>query len=369
MDRKTLLMIPIFLLGMALLVESIWSLFSLTTVINEGTLKAKSRDREIVSNFSGCSAAEVTPAQRVMSESDTQALTVSILNRDTQACDEAISLNAPEFAVSPNTLNVWLTIPPGQKRSLVWILIPQKLGTFSLAVSFSSPETTQIIGITVTDVFGLTIWQAQLLSYTGSFLGTFLGPLPAIAWIGTVLWRRKKARRRWAQPGPPKKRLLPAGGGNSLSIFYCYAHEDKALRNQLEKHLSPLLRSDQITDWYDGKITPGTVWEDEITAHLNAADIILLLISPDFVASDYCMSHEMTRAIERHHAGEAFVVPIILRHVTWDGLPFADLQVLPSEGKPVCSSDWTTKDEAFYDVVQGIRLVVETLLAIKTKSS
>ena len=74
------------------------------------------------------------------------------------------------------------------------------------------------------------------------------------------------------------------------------------------------------------------VWEDEITVHLNAAHIILLLISPDFAASDYYIN-QMKPAIERHRAGEAFVVPIILRPVNWDSLPFADLQVLPSERK------------------------------------
>src|SRR5437868_874955 len=166
MDRKTLLIIPIFLLGIALLVGSIWSLFSLKTIINEGTLEAKRYDALVVGRFSTClvEETEVTPAQRVMSESDTQTLTVSVSNPGTQACDEAIFLNAPEFDVSPDTLNRTLTIPPQQKRSLVWILIPQKLGTFSLAVSFSSSDITQTIGITVTDVFGLKIWQVELLS-------------------------------------------------------------------------------------------------------------------------------------------------------------------------------------------------------------
>ena len=106
MDRKTFsLMIPIFLLGIALLVGSIWFLISLKTIVNEGTLKAKSYDARVVGSFSTYLVkTEVTPAQRVMSESDTQTLTVSVTNLDTQACDEAVSLNAPEFDVSPNTL-------------------------------------------------------------------------------------------------------------------------------------------------------------------------------------------------------------------------------------------------------------------------
>ena len=146
----------------------------------------------------------------------------------------------------------------------------------------------------------------------------------------------------------------------SLSIFYCYAREDKALRDQLEKHLSPLQRSGQISDWYDGEIVPGTPWNEEITMQLNAAHIILLLISSDFIASDYCYSKEMMRAMERHQAREASVVPIILRPAVWDNMPIAGLQVLPSGGKAV--SSWSNVDEAFHDVVQGIRLVVATLL-------
>jgi TIR domain len=160
-------------------------------------------------------------------------------------------------------------------------------------------------------------------------------------------------------PTTQKKSISSAITETPLSIFYCYAHQDEVLRAELEKHLSPLYRSGQIINWYDGEIVPGTPWNEEITKRLNAAQIILLLISPDFVASDDC-SKEMTRAIERHQMGEAHVVPIILRRVHWDGMPFADLQVLPSGGKPI--SSWPTRDDAFYDVVQGIRSVVSAKL-------
>jgi hypothetical protein len=156
------------------------------------------------------------------------------------------------------------------------------------------------------------------------------------------------------QPKTQKKRLP-----NSLSVFYCYAPEDKALRAELEKHLSPLHRSGQIINWYDGEIVPGTLWNEEVAIRLNAAHIILLLVSPDFIASDHCYDKQMTRAIERHRAGEASVIPILLRPVAWDATPFANLQMLPSSGVPV--SSWPTRDEAFYDVVQGICSVVATL--------
>lgn len=142
-------------------------------------------------------------------------------------------------------------------------------------------------------------------------------------------------------------------------IFLCYAHEDEALLNKLKVHLKPLQRQGMIDIWYDRNISAGTEWGREIDKHLNTAQVILLLVSPDFLASDYCYTIEMQRAIERHDLGEATVIPIILRHVYWQGAPFGKLQALPKDGKPVVSSDWNNWDEAFFDVSEGIRKAVE----------
>jgi uncharacterized protein (UPF0297 family) len=142
-----------------------------------------------------------------------------------------------------------------------------------------------------------------------------------------------------------------------ISIFYSYAHEDELLRQQLEKHLAVLRRQGLISEWYDRQIIAGTEWVHEIDTHLETASIILLLVSPDFIASDYCYESEMNRAIERHKAGEALVIPIILRPVDWHGSPFGNLQALPKDGKPVTS--WTNRDEAFLDIAEGLRRVIE----------
>src|SRR6266487_4558204 len=104
----------------------------------------------------------------------------------------------------------------------------------------------------------------------------------------------------------------------TIDIFFCYAREDEGLLNQLKTHLKALQRQELIDTWHDRNISAGTEWEREINKHLNEADIILLLISPDFMASDYCYSVEMKRALERHKAGEAYVIPIILRPVDWE---------------------------------------------------
>lgn len=151
---------------------------------------------------------------------------------------------------------------------------------------------------------------------------------------------------------------------NIKEIFFCYAREDEKLRIELEKQLNILKRQGFIDFWHDREISAGTEWEREIDVHLNTAHIILLLISPDFMVSDYCYSKEMKRAMERHEAGEARVIPVILRPVYWRGAPFGKLQALPTDGKPVVSSQWHNLDEAFYNVAEGIRKAVEGLNAL-----
>src|SRR5690348_5930837 len=120
-----------------------------------------------------------------------------------------------------------------------------------------------------------------------------------------------------------------------LEVFISYSHEDSTLRNELAKHLSNLRKQDLISDWYDGDIIAGTEWEKQIIDQLNAAKIILLLISADFMASDFCYSIELRQAINRHDANQARVIPIILRPTDLKGAPFAKLKELPTDGKAV----------------------------------
>lgn len=147
----------------------------------------------------------------------------------------------------------------------------------------------------------------------------------------------------------------------SIEVFYSYAHKDEKLRNKLETQLSLLKQQGHITNWHDRKIGAGKEWANEIDEHLNTADIILLLISPDFLASDYCYDIEMERALERHNRGEARVIPIILRWVRWQETPLGKLQALPTDAKPVMSSGWHNQDEAFFNIAEGIRKIVEEI--------
>ena len=107
------------------------------------------------------------------------------------------------------------------------------------------------------------------------------------------------------------------------------------------------------------QISGGQEWQGKINEHLNSAPIILLLVSSDFIASDYCYNVEMQRAIERHKTGEARVIPIILRPVSWEKSLFGQLQGFPKNVKPVTT--WENQDEAFKDIVEGINRVVEEL--------
>ncbi len=137
-----------------------------------------------------------------------------------------------------------------------------------------------------------------------------------------------------------------------LEVFCCYACEDQEMLVQLKKHLAPLERQGLITIWSDTNLTAGVEWEKELHKHLESADIFLLLISPDFMDSDYCYSTEMGRAIERHNEGCVVVIPILLRPTFWQNASFAELQIIPTEAKPV--TNWPNRDDAFHHITEQI---------------
>lgn len=145
----------------------------------------------------------------------------------------------------------------------------------------------------------------------------------------------------------------------ALEVFLSYSHKDRMLRDELAIHLSNLRRQGIISDWYDGDIAPGTDWHEQIQTHLNHAQVILLLISADFMASELCYSIEMQQAIARHQTNKARVIPIILRPTDWEGAPFSHLKALPTDGKPV--TDWPTHDNAFADIMKGLRVAIKEL--------
>jgi len=128
-----------------------------------------------------------------------------------------------------------------------------------------------------------------------------------------------------------------------------------------------LKRDGVIQGWHDRRISGGQEWNGGIDAHMKSADIILLLVSSDFLASNYCYDIEVATAMERHEAKEARVVPVILRPCDWTTAPFGKLQALPKDAKPV--RKWSDQDEAFLDIAKGIRRVAEEIRVAKERES
>lgn len=143
------------------------------------------------------------------------------------------------------------------------------------------------------------------------------------------------------------------------TVFYSYSHRDEALKEKLDEQLSVLKRRGLISTWHDREIAAGTNWKDQIDDHLDTADVILLLVSPSFIASDYCWDREMKRALERHSRGHARVMPVILRPCLWQETPFAELQAVPKDARPVTL--WQDQDEAFFSIATAIQQAVKEL--------
>jgi hypothetical protein len=137
------------------------------------------------------------------------------------------------------------------------------------------------------------------------------------------------------------------------AVFFSYSHKDEALRDELDKHLSILRRQGVISTWHDRRLVAGDEFGAGISAELERADIILLLVSSDFLNSEYCYGVEMARAMERHASGAARMIPVILRSCDWHSTPFGKLLAAPTDGKPV--TKFADPDDAFLDITKAIR--------------
>jgi hypothetical protein len=144
-----------------------------------------------------------------------------------------------------------------------------------------------------------------------------------------------------------------------VQVFISYSRKDEMLLDELKEHLSPLRREGMIELWHDRQIHVGDSWKDVIDEKLESADVILFLVSVDFLASEYLYDIEMKRALERHERRESRVIPIVLRPCVWEASPLGRFQALPRNAQPVIT--WVNRDEAWSNVVQGIRAAVRGL--------
>lgn len=144
-----------------------------------------------------------------------------------------------------------------------------------------------------------------------------------------------------------------------INIFISHSHADAEFAESLEKHLSILKRQNIIDVWHDRSIDCAEEWQQKLDAHLNSSQIILLLISPDFLASDYCYEIELRHALERNDSGKAIVIPIILRPCAWENSPIAKLQVLPRDAIPITQS--SNLDESFLQITKDLMPIIQRI--------
>jgi TIR domain len=151
----------------------------------------------------------------------------------------------------------------------------------------------------------------------------------------------------------------PDNSSVPLRLFCVYSHKDRNVRDRLEVHLTLLKRNHVISVWRDMLIVAGQEWRREISKNLEQADIILLLVSADMLASDFVYDVELARALERHETGAACVIPVLVRKVDLTDAPFSALQWLPSNGNAITL--WADRDSALTDVARGVRLAAMRL--------
>ena len=147
---------------------------------------------------------------------------------------------------------------------------------------------------------------------------------------------------------------------DKISIFISYAHADEDIKKELDKQLTPLKRSGKIETWNDRELVAGQEWDEVIITELNKSDVILLLISADFIASQYIWDKELATAMKRHEEGTAHVIPIIIKNCLWQEMPFAKLQALPKNAKPVAAYDLA--EDAYTEIAVAINKLVNSMI-------
>ncbi|WP_309366229.1 toll/interleukin-1 receptor domain-containing protein [Rouxiella aceris] len=150
-------------------------------------------------------------------------------------------------------------------------------------------------------------------------------------------------------------------------VFISYSHKDELFKDSLKEHLSPLLQKGIISTWDDRDISAGNDWAQEISVNLEAAEVILFLISPSFLASEYCSNIEAKRAMELHDEHKSILIPIVVRPCEWSECDYSRFQAVPKDAKPVAL--WSNEDEAWLDAVRGIKKIAQSVLENNEKKN
>ncbi|WP_437755687.1 protein kinase domain-containing protein [Sorangium sp. So ce1389] len=181
--------------------------------------------------------------------------------------------------------------------------------------------------------------------------------------VDDVQWRCGSSRTSselfgaLGHPGEESFSERGARNDSGLQVFISYAQRDGGLCDELLIHLSMMRREGFIREWYDRLVAPGVDRKMEAQRMLESSEVVLPLLSADFIASDECFQLEMGRAFEKHERGEARIIPVVVRACDWEHPPLGLLPALPTDAKPVTS--WANRDEAWLDVIRGIRRALE----------
>ena len=160
-------------------------------------------------------------------------------------------------------------------------------------------------------------------------------------------------------PGRSGRVKLSRTEPKAVKVFISYCHADKEIKEDLLKHMLPLKRLNMIETWTDLEILPGDEWDKEISNSLASADIVLLLVSIDFINSEYCYNVELEQANKRYQEGRTRVIPVIVRECLWKHTSFAGFHALPREAQAITT--WDDRDKALKDVVEGLYAVVQEM--------
>ena len=269
--------------------------------------------------------------------------------------ERTIAILSPDYLGAPNPRAEWAAAfnrdPTGKSR----ILLPVRVRECDLKGLLAQIVYIDLVGLDETAALKALLAGVQSGRARPTTAPRFPGETSGRK--GTIL-RGETLSLFSGKPPFPKNLPLTT---KAIEVFFSYAREDDELRIKLEKHLALLKRQGLITDWHVGEIGAGKEPKREIDTYLNRSRIILLLISPDFMASDECY-YVVTRAMERQESENARVIPVILRPVDWHSAAFGKLLPLPAGGRPV--TVWQDRDEAFLDVAKGIRKAVEEMLPV-----
>lgn len=204
---------------------------------------------------------------------------------------------------------------------------------YLIGMGIASPVYNSKGRILINNIYKFFFQKEVLVKVVGSTEGTAIGPIEL------------------------ENKLTP--NMKNISLFISYSHKDEGIKSELVNHLSGMKRMGLISEWNDRKILPGEEWDTIIKNKIEQADVILFLISSDFMASDYINDVEIKKAIDRYQQKSVKIVPIIVRPCDFESFPVSQYQALPKDAKAI--SLWDDKDEALLDVVKSLKKLLQQL--------